>query len=263
MALRDHHGFDPFGWSVACSGFKPGQVRDEVRRMVDWATERWTSYFPRDQGYACVIESPAGPSNGVVLTVSRGDFRASVAIENILDPARKAPGALAVRMFGRANSDALVEAERSREIVVARCRTVGIGLGFGVFALLCWVSIGVRNPAFYLAGLLMVVAALMSMTALGGIGTWIGEAIAERGQARARAIAEGNPRLQDDLRRWRALVRLFAGQRHAIGGAEPGVPFRSLPAARSEPLAIPAKTGTTGPHGRARTTGRLAPVRVA
>jgi hypothetical protein len=52
-------------------------------------------------------------------------------------------------------------------------------------------------------------------------------------------------------------VRLFAAQRHAIGGAEPGVPFRALPAARSEPLAIPAKTGTTGPQSRVRTTGRL------
>jgi hypothetical protein len=257
MALRDHTGFDPFGWSVGCSGLKPGQVRDEVRRMVDWATERWTSYFPRDQDYDVVIESPAGPSNGVVLTVRRGDFRASVAIENILDPARKAPGALAVRMFGRANSDALVLAQRSRETIVQRCRAVGVGLGFGVFALLCWVSIGVRNPAFYLAGLLMVVAALMSMTALGGIGTWIGEAIAERSQARAHAIAGGDPRLQDDLRRWRALVRLFASQRNAIGGAEPGVPFRALPAARSEPLAIAAKSGTTGPQGRVRTTGRL------
>jgi hypothetical protein len=254
MALRDHNGFDPFGWSVACSGLKPGQVREEVRRLVDWAAERWTSYFPHNQGYALVIESPAGPSNGVVLSVSRGDFRAQVAIENILDPARKAPGALAVRMFGRANSDALTEAERSREIVVQRCRTVGVGLGLGVFALLCWVSIGVRNPAFYLAGLLMVVAALMSTTVLGGAGAWIGEAIAEHGRARARAAAEANARLQDDLRRWRALVRLFAQQRHAIGGVEPGVPFRALPAARSEPLAIPAKTG------RVRTTDRLTPV---
>lgn len=258
MALRDHNGFDPFGWSVPCSGLKPGQVRDEVRRLVDWSTERWQSYFPREQGYSVVIESPAGPSNGVVLIVRRGDFRAQVAIENILDPVRKAPGALAVRMFGRANSDALTEAERAREIVVHRCRTIGVGLGFGVFALLCWVSVGVRNPAFYLAGLLMVVAALMSTTALGGVGAWIGESLADRGHSRARALADGNPRLQDDLRRWRALMRLFANQRHAIGGAEPGVPFRSLPAARSEPLAITAKS-TTGPERRVRLTGRLAP----
>ncbi len=266
MALRDHNGFDPFGWSVPCSGLKPGQVRDEVRRLVDWATERWQSYFPRQQGYSVVVDSPAGPSNGVVLTVSRGDFRAQVAIENIADPARKAPGALAVRMFGRANSDALAEAERAREVVVHRCRTIGVGLGFGVFALLCWVSVGVRNPAFYLAGLLMVVAALMSTTALGGVGAWIGESLADRGRSRAKAIAAGNPRLQDDLRRWRALMRLFANQRHAIGGAEAGVPFRSLPAARSEPLAIAESRrgapcggkSVTGPERRVR-IGRLAP----
>jgi hypothetical protein len=259
MALRDHGGFDPFGWSVACAGYRPGQVRDEVRRLVDWATERWTSYFPREQGYELVIESPAGPSNGAVLTVRRGDFRASVAIENILDPARKAPGALAVRMFGRANSDALVEAERSSQLVVQRCRTVGVALGFGLFALLCWVSFGVSNPAFYLAGLLMLVAAVMSTTALGGIGAWIGESIAHRSNLRVRAIAERDPRLQDDLRRWRALVRLFANQRNAITGNDGGVPFRSLPASRSEPLAIAAKS-VTGPERRVR-TGRLTPVR--
>jgi len=262
MALRDHGGYDPFGWSVPCSGLRPGQVRDEVRRLVDWATERWMSYFPREQGYQLEIDSPAGPSNGVVLSVRRGDFRASVANENLLDPARRAPGALAVRMFGRASSGALAQAERTSHVVVQRCRSVGIGLGFGVLALLCWTIFGVRNPAFYLAGLLMVVATFLSTTALGGIGAWIGERIAEQHEARTRRLTERDPRLQDDLRRWRALVRTFAGQRHAIGGHEPGVPFRSLPS-RSEPLALAAKTGT-GPHARVgRPTGRLTPARAS
>jgi hypothetical protein len=103
----------------------------------------------------------------------------------------------------------------------------------------------------------------MSTTALGGVGAWIGESLADRSHSRARALAEGNPRLQDDLRRWRALMRLFANQRHAIGGAEPGVPFRSLPAARSEPLAIAeprrGASSVTGPERRVRVPGRLAP----
>ena len=69
----------PFGWAVGCLGRKPGQVRDEVRKNVDWARGIWESSFPADEGYETLVESPAGAGHGVRLSVQRGDFRAAAA----------------------------------------------------------------------------------------------------------------------------------------------------------------------------------------
>jgi hypothetical protein len=235
VALRDHGAFDPFGWSVACAGRKPPQVREEVRRVVEWAAQTWAMYFPAERGYVVSVESPAGPSHGVQLTVRRGDFRAQVAVENILDPGRRAGGALAVRMFGRAVSDALAEADRVGALAVQRGRVFGVGTGLGIFVALCWFCIGVHNPAYFLGGLLLVVAGLMCTMAFGTIGAWFGERVAERGNTRARAEIGGDAGLQDDLRRWRALVRQLAAQRAAIAGQlSASTPFRALPAARAD-----------------------------
>lgn len=233
VALRDHGAFDPFGWSVACAGRKPPQVREEVRRVVEWAAQTWAMYFPAERGYVVSVDSPAGPSNGVQLSVTRGDFRAQVAVESILDPARRQSGALAVRMFGRAASDALAEAERAGAVAVQRGRVMGVGTGLGIFAVLCWFCIGVHNPAYFLGGLLLVVAGLMCTMAFGTMGAWFGERIADRGNSRARAEIGTDDKLQDDLRRWRALVRQLAAQRAAIAGQlSASTPFRALPAGR-------------------------------
>ena len=40
--------------------------------MVDQITDRWASVFPSREGYRVNASSPAGPSNGVRLTVERG-----------------------------------------------------------------------------------------------------------------------------------------------------------------------------------------------
>lgn len=206
--------------------------------MVEWAAQTWALYFPAEQGYVVSVESPAGPSNGVQLAVRRGDFRAQVAVENILAPGRRAPGVLAVRMFGRAVSDALAQAERAGSRAAQRCRNAGVGLGLGVFVTLCWVCIGVHNPAYFLGGLLLVVAGLMCTMAFGTLGAWFGDRLGERRSARARAEIGSDGALQDDLRRWRALVRQLAGQRAAIAGElGTSTPFRALPVGRA---------GTTG-----------------
>lgn len=201
--------------------------------MVEWAAQTWALYFPAERGYVVSVDSPAGPSNGVQLVVRRGDFRAQVAVENILDPGRRADGALAVRMFGRAVSGALAEAEKAGAAAIQRGRVLGLTTGATVFVALCWFCIGVHNPAYVLGGLLLVVAGLMCMMAFGTIGAWLGEVAAERVNARARADIGGDGGLQDDLRRWRALVRQLGAQRAAIAGQlSASTPFRALPAAR-------------------------------
>lgn len=249
VALRDHGAFDPFGWSVACIGRKPVQVREEVRRVVEWGSHMWSLYFPSDRGYCVTVESPAGPSNGVQLSVRRGDFHARVAVENILDPGRRSPGALAVRMFGRAVSGAVAQAELEGSVAVGRARNVGLGIGLTVFAGLCWVCIGVRNPEYFLGGLLLVVAGLMSTMAFSTLGAYLGERVSERRSVRARKVAADDEALQDDLRRWRALVRQLSSQRGAIAGVlSATTPFRALPAGNpSRGRAAPALESAHGP----------------
>ena len=210
--------------------------------MVEWAAQTWAMYFPAERGYVVSVESPAGPSNGVQLSVSRGDFRAQVAVENILDPGRRVPGALVVRMFGRALSSAVAEAEHTSACVAQRGRMLGVSLGLAAFVGLCSFCIGVHNPAFFLGGLMLVVAGLMCTMMFGTVGAWLGERLGARRCERARTELGADSNLQDDLRRWRALVRQLASQRAAIAGQlGPSTPFRTLPSARD-----PGNTTTRG-----------------
>lgn len=241
MAFRDHGAFDPFGWSVVCSGRKPPQVREEVRRVVEWGSQMWSLYFPDDRGYRVTVESPAGPSHGVQLSVRRGDFHAQVAVENILDPSRRSHGALAVRMFGRAASGAVAQAEQAGAVAVRRARNVGVAVGLVVFGALCWACIGVRNPEYFLGGLLLVVAGLMCTMAFGTLGAFLGERVSERRSLRARTIAADDDALQDDLRRWRALVRQMSSQRAALTSVlSASTPFRSMPRSAQRGSALPS-----------------------
>lgn len=229
--LEDRHDFAPFGWSVGCGGQRPAAVRDEVRSTVDWATRRFTSYFPSERGYEVHAQSPAGASNGVQLQVRRGDFRATVGIESILDPNRKSPEERAIRMYGRAESEALEAAEREGHTRVQRFRTIGASLGFlGIVAALL-ISSGAHLTFDLLGVMFMVVSALVSTGFGAGFGAWIGERLADTQRARARSIAAIDPRFQGDLRRWRALSRQLANQRQALTGRGGAAPFRALPAA--------------------------------
>jgi hypothetical protein len=171
--------------------------------------------------------------------VRRGDFRAQVAVEHLFDPRRLAAGERtpAVRMFGRAGSDALALAERRGQGAIARCRAVGIAAGVSCFVALCWLVFGVRNPEFLLGGLLMVVAALLTTTAGSTLGGWVGERLAETREQRAHRGTALDLDLQDDLRRWRALTRQLGAMRSAVTGRALRGPFRE---------ALPAATGVTG-----------------
>lgn len=226
--------FAPFGWSVGCVGRKAAQVREEVRGIVEQAIAQWQTYFPRERGYRVAAESPAGPSNGVRLLVQRGDFRASMSIESILDPKRKSDDQWAVRVYGRAESTALATTERDGHQVVQRSRTSGVIAGLGLFLSFCWLAIGVHDPVFWLGGLLMVVAALLTTTVGGALGTWVGERLAERRRHRALTGVCSDPGLEMDLKRWRALTRQLVGQRNALMGRMGSAPFRELPQASRE-----------------------------
>jgi hypothetical protein len=239
--LEDRQGFAPFGWSVGCGGQRPAAVREEVRSTVDWATRRFTSYFPSDAGYEVCAHSPAGASNGVQLQVRRGDFRATVGIEAILDPHRKSPDERAIRMFGRAGSEALEAAERDGHRLVQRFRVAGVGLGVVVFCAALWLSFGAHSPIYVLGGLLMVVSALLTTTLGASFGAWIGERVAEQSRTRARALTAVDPRFQGDLRRWRALSRQLANQRQALTGRIGVAPFRALPPAETASTRTPSR----------------------
>jgi hypothetical protein len=230
MELRAHDDCASFGWSVGCVGRKPAQLRDDMRAIVDWAVRTWSSYFPIERGYQTAIASPAGPAHGVKLSVCRGDFRATVSIESIRQLKSRGPSQLGVRMFGRAESGQLADVERSSHRIVTHGRNLGLGVGIGVFALLCWWAIGITNPVYVLGGLLMVVAGLLTTTAGSTLGAWVGERIADQSRARARSDVARNHELKDDLRRWQSLARTLSTQRQALSGNTGRAPFRSLPA---------------------------------
>ena len=240
MELRAQSDCASFGWSVGCTGRKPVQVRDDMRAMVDWAVATWSNYFPVESGYRTAVASPAGPAHGVKLSVERGDFRASVSIESIRRAGGRGAAQLGVRMFGRAESSGLAEAEHASHRIVAHGRNAGFAVGAGVFAMLCWWAIGITDPVYVLGGLLMVVAGLLSTTAGGTVGTWIGERIADVSRARARNGAARDFALESDLRRWRSLARLLSTQRQAIAGQAGGAPFRKAPASLSQANERPA-----------------------
>jgi len=104
-------------------------------------------------------------------------------------------------------------------------------------------NIGVRNPAYFLGGLLLVVAGLMSTMMFGTLGGWLGDRLGERRTARARAVIGGDAQLQDDLRRWRALVRQLAAQRASVAGQlGASTPFRALPPGRTHAPAVRSRS---------------------
>ena len=153
--------------------------------------------------------------------------------ESILDPKAKSHDQLAVRMYGRAQSGALIGAESEALRVVRRSRAVGHASGVAVLVPLFWAAIGMHDPVFVLGGLCLLVVALVSVTASGTAGTWIGEHLAAKVRSRAADKHQRDPGIKTDLRRWRALTRRLQEGRLAITG-HGSMPFRSLPAATPE-----------------------------
>lgn len=230
--LDERGGIPPFGWAVACAGRKPAQVRDDVRALVECSATTWTRHFPAERGYLVEVEAPADPAQGFRMTVRRGDFEATVAIEHELEP--RGIGAVSasplVRMFGRARANAVVQASQLGERLIRRGRTIGGALGLGLFLLLAWFMIGVNNPVFMLGGMLLMVALMMALVAGSAIGAWIGERLAARYIDRAVRSFTHDSDMHDDIRRWKAVSRRLAAQRATLA-AHRRSPFRSEPSA--------------------------------
>lgn len=232
--LDERGGISPFGWAVACAERRPGQVADEVQALVHWSARAWTRHFPPERGYRVTVESPAGGAQGVRMSVSRGDFEASLSIEHGLPRLRGAVSATpSVRMFGKAESIVARRAHDLGERLVQHGRIVGGAAGLGTFLALAWLMIGVNNPIYMLGGMLLVVALLLALMAGGTLGTWVGERLAQAQRDRARRALERNVAMHDDIRRWKAVSRQLSAQRSTLAGHR-RQPFRSEPSALVE-----------------------------
>lgn len=241
--------YSPFGWSVGRTGQTRSQVREEVRRVVDQVTDRWASVFPSREGYRVSVSSPAGPSNGVRLTVERGNFQASVCVESIRDPSRHARDHQAIRMYGRAEARALVSAEQVSMRSVQRLRQVGLVASAMLFIPFLWTIAGAHSTAYVLAGLLTMVAGIATTTLGASLGGYIGERMAEGARRRAIAETSVDKRLQEDLRRWRAFSRELSSSRQALVGSAAAGPFRAL-----SPDVAPSKRNPSRPLPRLATS---------
>ncbi len=214
----------PFGWVVHPRGRQPGQLRDDIRSLVQWSADRWSSYFPQARGYSVTVDvdeaSETEPlaARPLRLAADRGDFHAEVTVE--------IPGPGQVRMYGRATSSHMLVAERTAGRYVTIGRVLGGIAGFGLFSTLAWFSVGVVDPIFVLGGLLMVVALVVSLTAGAALGSWFGERFADRARRRAARRVDDDPGIEADLRRWKSLVRQLVAQRTALRGGDRQQPFR-------------------------------------
>ena len=227
--LDERGGISPFGWAVACPGRRPGQVEDEVQALVQWSASAWKRHFPAERGYQITVERLAQNAQAVRMSVSRGDFEASLNIEQgLLRQGGAGSAAPSVRMFGQAQSVVARRAHELGERLVQRSRIVGSAAGLGMFFSLAWLMIGVNNPIYMLGGLLLMVALLLALMAGSTLGTWVGERLAERHRDRARRALDRNVGMHDDIRRWKAVSRQLAAQRSALAGHR-RQPFRSEP----------------------------------
>lgn len=241
--------YSPFGWSVGRCGQTRSQVRDEVRSVVERVTDRWANVFPEREGYRVCASSPAGPSNGVRLTVERGNFRASVSVESIRDPSRHAREHQAVRMYGRAEAQALVCAAAASHRSVARLQQVGILVSALAFIPFLWLIADAQSTAYILAAMLSMVAGIATTTLGASLGSYLGECVAAGAQRRAIAETSIDTRLQEDLRRWRALSRELSSTKQALTGSAMAGPFRAIttegPATRRAPSRPLPRLATT------------------
>jgi hypothetical protein len=213
----------PFGWAIACAGRRPGQAEDEVQALVAWSAGAWKRHFPSERGYRITVEPATSTDPSVRMSVSRGDFEASLAIEH-----GSVPRTPSVRMFGRAQSVVVRRAYELGERLVQRGRIVGTVAGLGLFFALAWLMIGENNPAFMLGGMLLVLALLLALIGGGSLGAWVGERLAALHRDRARQKLHRDVAMHDDIRRWKAVSRQLAAQRLALAGHR-RQPFRSEP----------------------------------
>ncbi len=235
--LDERGGISPFGWAVAWAGREPSQLGDDVRSLVETSATTCRRYFPPERGYQVSIdeldpEATAGTTQGVQMSVWRGDFRARVAIERTAGSeaggatARRSPPA--IRVYGSARSEALHRAHALGERLVRSGRVLGWTAGTGLFLCLAWLMIGVHDPIYVLGGMLLVVALLLTLMAGGTLGGLVGERLAALHRGRTHRNVGSDEALLDDMRRWKGLSRQLTTQRSMLVGRR-AQPFRREP----------------------------------
>ncbi len=131
-------------------------------------------------------------------------------------------------MYGRAEARALVTAELSSHRSIHRSRQVGVVVSAALFLPFLWLIAGAQSTAYVLAALLTMVAGIGTTTLGASLGAYVGERFAEGARRRALAATSEDSKLQEDLRRWRALSRELSGTKQALLGSALAGPFRAL-----------------------------------
>lgn len=112
-----------------------------------------------------------------------------------------------------------------------------------------WLIAGAQSTAYILAGMLCMVAGIATTTLGASLGAYLGECVAAGARRRAIAETSVDTRLQEDLRRWRALSRELSSTRQALTGAAVAGPFRAItpegPATRRTPSRPLPRLATT------------------
>ncbi len=220
---------------MSCPGRSATQLAgevDELERTVSQAAEH---FFPSDKGYAVVRTQVDGPVDGIRIEVRRGDFEARVGLE-CFRPQRQGERpttALAVRMFGRAGSSKLAQAERAGHRLTERLRKVGTGVGVGIL-LVMFGYILTHPPQYsvdaltFLSALLFVLVSIVTLSATSEAGGRLGQRIAAMSCARVQAELDHDDGFTSDVERWQVLSRGLASQRSSLDGELRRQPFRTM-----------------------------------
>lgn len=237
MALQPGQGF---GWSLALRGRAPEEFSRELaglRRQID---ELADAHFPASEGYVITRVGDPGGLGELRIAIARGDFQAEVEFDCTCTSGQVDTGR--VRVCGRSESRALERARRLGLAIIDALRwTTG---SIGVLGLATMLALLLSIPPrfavetlFVLAGLLMVVVAILTLVVTVSIGAWIGERIAASLHLRARLQVDADGGLRQDLQRFRALSRVLLAKREILAGDLRRQPFRherefwALPAA--------------------------------
>lgn len=220
MEWRDRHLTVPFGWSVTHPGGTEIELEARVERLRNELEHALERVFEPAAGFQV---NARAQGDGWSATVTREDFRGELTVA--VD--RTDRGRIrAVRVFGTGGSVRLPGLTAGADRLQRMCRTGGTVFGALVFGLLCWLSIGVYNPAFVLGGLLMAVVMIMTLVGGANIGGWIAERITQRRIKRLELGAVADAAFQGDLKRWRALSRQLGTLRASLTGKRRHQPFR-------------------------------------
>ncbi|MGB1276975.1 MAG: hypothetical protein ACPG77_14620 [Nannocystaceae bacterium] len=244
MGESQVHGF---GWSVSCPGRSAEQLAGEVVDLERTVSQAAEHFFPPKKGYALVRKQVDGPIDGIYIEVRRGDFEARVGLECFQrerSEQRAPTTAIAVRLFGRAGSSRLAEAERAGYQLTERLRRIGTGVGVGLLVMMFGYIL--THPPHYsvdaltiLSALLFVLVCLVTLTATSEAGSRLGERLAASSCARVQAEIETDDGFHSDVERWSVLSRGLVSQRSSFDGELRKQPFRTIRRTWAQP-ALPA-----------------------